>query len=445
MDDDSRLEAMAAMPAAYSLDMHPDIADTKKQQNANIPQVAVDDAYVTMSCCAEWPFCVHGNFDLPFDLVESIPPPAPAPPQYSAQGYATSQTTPRATLPTNLDDGFKSLGIRDEAEKTPMRNDRVIPVWQGQHTGGQRLHQPQTPPPLGYGSPLFVPSFLATMPSGQSASMKDDCSDFVHRGPRWITLNVAPVQQRWKSELIYKVEVDRYIVQTSLPRDALTALHVSLSAVRRSMGLVPPLKPVIANLFARYKVDEYLCAAALFQVLEAYGSVNGGVYALGIVNGGCPDPNHYDIRVQHAEAADPRRVVTVWLFNDNAERVYPGALNQWFAIAPDNVNAAAPSYAQAASLPSRGQIASLPSGVINPALLQEHQSPRPPPVAISMRSTQPMQSAPVPAPVPAERRPANMRRSISKNTSAPSMSRSSTSTWPCGRCGRQCTSQSDLR
>jgi hypothetical protein len=213
----------------------------------------------------------------------------------------------------------------------------MVSNWQNKtYTPGDHVLQHEPPP-------ATIPQSTSTQyglqtPANTSVVENYACRDFVLYTRPGIKL-IAPQQHAaCRAELIFNVDVLNHNIQPSSKGNlsGLSALQMCLA--RTVPGRIPTFNELCKLLVsAGYDLKgRSLPAQALWAVLSSHGTINNAEYRLGVVNGGCTDPDSYDIYV-YAKDSNPQSKI-IWLYNDNVERVILGRANTWSAIAPDNVH-----------------------------------------------------------------------------------------------------------
>jgi hypothetical protein len=290
---------------------------------------------------------------------------SPGPPLHNIGGFyhhPNHDQTPPASdhLQDVLDTSLGAqIGDNDVVEQSQQRTS-MIPNWESEtYSGGARLF------PRSERLPRAVeidPALLGVpTPTNTSIVEANNCRDFIMKTRQGIKLNAGQQHEAYMSTLITNVELAGYKLQGT-PKGNLSGLYALQKGIARHTSTTPTFEE-LSNLVFHAGFDlngRSLPAQALWGVLELYGTQSNISYRLGVVTGGCADPDSYDIYIyendEHQRGSQPRMI---WLYNDNAENAISvgprrwSAMNHWSAIAPDiDRNAAPRSWAAVAAKPA---------------------------------------------------------------------------------------------
>lgn len=289
------------------------------------------------------------------------------------QSFNSYDHTPPASEnwpPQPLDiSSVSGVGVSDVAEQQQQRNDMVIDslssTYNVLYSNRSLLQAPQ---PIGVYHTQA--QFDLPTPSNTSVAEGFSCGDFILGYRSGIRLLAGQKLSELRSELIFNVDVTHHKVQHT-PKTSLSGLRALQIGLAQHSRQRPPQISELSALLVSAGYDlagKSLPAHALWAILTLYGSRVNEQYRLGIVSGGCADADAYDIYGYEMDSyRQVSDVKTIWLYNDNAERIESWASNQWSAIAPDSVhnNSNAPqTWASVAALPR--------SSTVDPSRLHPH-------------------------------------------------------------------------
>jgi hypothetical protein len=299
----------------------------------------------------------HKNSDRAYVLS-----PGPPPSTFSRYHHPSNydHTPPASELRQEiLDMSFvDQLGLNNDVVEQSQQRTAMVPRWhRGTYSGGNRLF-PQSQSGMMEDDPASL--FGMPTPSNTSIAESNTCQDFLLKTrPGGIKLNALEQHKRWRDELIVNVEMYGHKLQDT-PRGNPSGLYALQKGLARNTPWTPTFNE-LHNLLVRAGFDlkgRSLPAQALWGVLVQYGARTNMQFRLGVVNGGCADPNSYDIYIyeEDTQQGDPQAKL-IWLYNDNAENAILGApdrwsaTNHWSAIAPVNTNSP-PSWADVVAKPA---------------------------------------------------------------------------------------------